>query len=46
MNLEKIGEELAKNCAENKTGLWEHKLLSHNKPELGRMIQLVKPFLF
>jgi hypothetical protein len=46
MNLEKIGEELAKNCADNIAGLWDHALLRHNKPELERMIPSVKSFLF
>ena len=46
MNLEKVGEELAKNCADNIPGLWDHGLLRHNKPELERMISSVKSFLF
>lgn len=46
MNLEKVGEELAKNCADNIPGLWDHELLRHNKPELERMIPSVKSFLF
>ena len=46
MNLEKVGEELAKNCADDIPGLWDHDLLRHNKPELERMIPFVKSFLF
>ncbi|ALB41469.1 MULTISPECIES: hypothetical protein [Nostocales] len=45
-SLQNIGEELAKECAENRNGLWGHDLLIHNKPELERMILSVKPFLF
>ena len=41
-----IGKELATNCSEGKYGLWRHELLKHNKTELERMIELVKPFLF
>jgi hypothetical protein len=46
MRLEAIGQELAKNCADNKVGLWNHELLKHNKAELERMKISVKPFLF
>ena len=46
MNLEKIGEELAKNCSDNILGLWDHALLKHNQSELERIIPSVKPFLF
>lgn len=46
MKFEEIGRELAKNCADNTLGLWEHELLIHNKPELERMISSVKPLLF
>ena len=46
MNLEKVGEELAKNCTDNIPGLWDHELLRHNKPELERIILSVKSFLF
>jgi hypothetical protein len=45
-SFEKIGEALAKDCAENTNELWGHELLKHNKIELDRMILLVKPFLF
>ncbi|WP_413173321.1 hypothetical protein [Anabaena azotica] len=45
-SLEAIGETLATDCSENKNELWGHHLLIHNKPELERMIKLVKPFLF
>jgi hypothetical protein len=43
---ENIGESLAKDCSDNTNELWGHALLKHNKNELDRMIQYVKPFLF
>lgn len=46
LSFEKIGETLAKECAENRNELWGHELLKHNQPELERMISSVKPFLF
>ena len=45
-NFEKIGEVLAKDCADNKYELWGHDLLKHNKTVLDRMILSVKPYLF
>jgi hypothetical protein len=44
--LEKIGETLAKDCAEDTNELWGDPLLRHNKAELDRLILSVKPFLF
>lgn len=46
MDLEKIGESLAKDCSENPDDPWGHALLKHNKAELKRMRLFVKPFLF
>ncbi len=46
MSLEKLGEELAKNCTDKVHDLWDHELLRHNKPELERIIPSVKSFLF
>jgi hypothetical protein len=45
-SFEDIGEALATDCSENKNELWGHYLLIQNKPELEKMIKLVKPFLF
>ena len=45
-NFENIGESLAKDCSDNTNELWGHALLKHNKEELDRMIQYVKPWLF
>jgi hypothetical protein len=45
-NFENIGESLAKDCSDNTNELWGHALLKHNKDELDRIIQSVKPFLF
>lgn len=43
---EAIGAALAKDCAENKQDFWMHDLLKHNEPELHRLIEDVRPFLF
>ncbi|NEP12719.1 MAG: hypothetical protein F6K14_21425 [Symploca sp. SIO2C1] len=43
---EEIGEALANDCYDNTNELWGHELLKHNKTELERMIDYVKPFLF
>lgn len=45
-NYEEIGAALAKDCAENKQDFWMHDLLKHNEPELHRLIEDVRPFLF
>ncbi len=45
-SFEEIGKALAKDCAYNTNELWGHDLLSHNAPEINRMIISVKPFLF
>ena len=46
LSLEKIGETLAQECADQRNELWGHELLKHNQPELEKMISSVKPFLF
>ncbi len=46
MNYEKIGEALVEDCPNNTSELWEHELLEHNKPELDRMLEKIKHFLF
>ena len=43
---EAIGTALAKDCAENKKDFWMHELLKHNEPELNRLFEDVRPFLF
>lgn len=43
---ERIGEELADDCSQNTNKLWGHTLLRHNRGELERMIDSIKPFLF
>lgn len=45
-SLEKLGEQLARACAEGRPGLWAHHMLQHNQPELERLTNKVKPFLF
>lgn len=45
-NFEYIGETLAKDCSNNTNELWGHALLKHNKTELDRAIESIKPFLF
>lgn len=46
VSLEKVGEQLAQACALDEVGLWGHEMLQHNQPEVQRLIQNVKPFLF
>jgi hypothetical protein len=43
---ESIGLALAKDCSDDTTGVWGHELLVHNGPELVRLRQTVRPFLF
>lgn len=43
---EKIGASLSQDCSDNTRKTWNHALLKHNKDELDRMVELVKPFLF
>ena len=45
-SLEDIGTELAEACQGNIEGHWNNQLLSHNKSELERLTNSVKPFLF
>ena len=45
-SLEAIGESLSQDCSDNTQRVWGHDLLKHNESELGRMVSLVKPFLF
>jgi hypothetical protein len=46
MRLETIGRELAQGCLRDDLGCWGHPHLSHNGPELQRLVMIVKPFLF
>lgn len=43
---ETIGATLAQECAANQQSFWKHDLLKHNEPELKRLIEDVRPFLF
>jgi len=51
---EEIGEDLARDCSENKNELWKHDLLKHNSKELKEdntnelkhMASFVRSFLF
>jgi hypothetical protein len=45
-SFEEIGKALAQDCSDSTNELWGHKLLTHNKTELERMVSSVKPFLF
>ena len=45
-SLERIGESLAQDCADENAGLWEHEMLRHNRVELDRLTENVRPFLF
>lgn len=44
--LEDIGRDLARDCRENTTITWSHKLLKHNAEELERMRPILKSILF
>jgi hypothetical protein len=46
MKFEAIGAKLAEDCAENKKDFWMHELLKHNEPELERLFEDVRPFIF
>jgi hypothetical protein len=46
MSYETIGQALAKDCRENTSQTWGHDHLRHNEPELNRLRQIVRPFLF
>ena len=43
---EDIGMSLSQDCSENTQRVWGHRMLTHNKAELNRLILMVKPFLF
>jgi hypothetical protein len=43
---EVTGQKLARDCRENTTVTWSHKLLRHNAEELKRMTPILKPILF
>lgn len=43
---EKIGFALAKACREGNDNTWDHDLLKHNKNELDRLREHVRPILF
>jgi hypothetical protein len=43
---EMIGSEVAKDCRNDSQAIWEHELLQHNKGELTRVREAVRPFLF
>ena len=43
---EQIGLGLAKGCRDGTDAVWSHDLLKHNAPELGRLLQRVRPILF
>ncbi len=45
MSFEVLGKRLAIEC-DKPDGLWNHEHLIHNRPELERLIAVVKPFLF
>lgn len=40
--LEEIGQQVAQQCADDKQDLWQHAMLVHNLPELGRLFQQVR----
>lgn len=46
MSLENIGETLAEDCPDKRNPLWDDDMLKHNAPELERLLESVKHFLF
>jgi hypothetical protein len=45
-SFEVIGKTLAQDCYENRQDFWQDDLLKHNEPELKRLIENIRPFLF
>ncbi len=45
-SFEKIGRDLAKDCADNTRTAWNFPGLAHNAAELDRLFRDVRPFLF
>ena len=45
-SLEDVGRKLADDCVSGNEETWKHELLRHNRSELDRLIDKVKPFLF
>jgi hypothetical protein len=45
-SFETIGLALAKDCREDTSTVWGHRLLSHNAAELRRLSNCVRPWLF
>jgi hypothetical protein len=43
---ESIGSAMAKDCRDDTDHIWQHDLLQHNKTELDRLRQYVRPILF
>jgi hypothetical protein len=43
---EEIGSAMAKDCREETESVWGHELLQHNKSELDRLRERVRPILF
>ncbi|NTV08305.1 MAG: hypothetical protein HGA81_06855 [Chlorobium limicola] len=46
LSLEKIGETLAEDCPDKQNPLWNDDMLKHNAPELKRLVESAKHFLF
>ncbi len=46
MGLEHIGETLAEDCPDKQNPLWNDDMLKHNAPELERLLESVRHFLF
>ena len=45
-SLEELGSKLAMECCDGSRAVWNHDLLRHNAPEVARMTNLLRPFLF
>jgi hypothetical protein len=46
MTFEEIGKALAEGCFQRELSLWDHLHLIHNKAELQRLVDVVRPILF
>lgn len=43
---EQIGLCIARDCREGANSIWTHKMLSHNEPEINRLCERARSFLF
>lgn len=46
LSLESIGESAARDCEQNQMQFWGHEHLTHNLPELARLLPIAHPIFF